>query len=95
MIHRLSCMKISGLIIKSRGFTNIQHKRSARYEILLAFVTRKCREKQEYFRELLTYDYYLRENAKTRPDFAGEVKHSKEAVRKFLYDGRKRAKILR
>ena len=68
---------------KELGLHNIQHKRSARYEILLAFVTRKCREKQEYFRELLTYDYYLRENAKTRPDFAGEVKHSKEAVRNF------------
>ena len=26
----------------------------------------------EYFRELLVYDYYLRENAKSRPGFAGE-----------------------
>ena len=79
---------------KEQGLHNIQHKRSARYEILLEFVTRKCREKQEYFRELLTYDYYLRENAKTRPDFAGEVKHSKEAVRNFYMTEEKERKYL-
>ena len=40
-------------------------------------------EQREYYRELLTFDYYLRENAKTRPEFAGENKLSKENSRLF------------
>ena len=49
-----------------------QHRRSARYEILLGFLEERIPGKREYFRELLVYDYYLRENAKSRPGFAGE-----------------------
>ena len=79
---------------KKRGFHSVQHKRSARYEILLEFVTEMCRQKQEYFRELLIYDYYLRENAKTRPAFAEEIKHSKDAVRNFYKTEEKERKYL-
>ena len=68
--------------------TSIQHKRSARYEIMLNFVKHSFGQKDdnarvEYYRELLVYDYYLRENAKTRPPFAGEYLLGKEEVRKF------------
>ena len=70
---------------KKKGLHNLQHKRAARYQILLDFICENVanEEKHEYYRELLTYDYYLRENAKTRPEFAGENKIEKEYSRYF------------
>ena len=71
---------------EKHGFEKVQHKRSARYEILLrhiAEITGECKDETEEFRELLTYDYYLRENARTRPDFAGEYKVPKDILRAF------------
>lgn len=65
------------------GYGRLLHKRCTRYEILLQYIGEEHPQEQEYFRELLTYDYYLRENAKTRPEFAGEYKISKEDVRAF------------
>ncbi len=61
----------------------ILHKRSARYDILFDFVRERWPGKEEYYRELLIYDYYLRENAKTRPAFAGEDRADKRLVRRF------------
>lgn len=71
---------------EKHGFEKIQHKRSARYEILLRYITDAVgtgEDETEHFRELLTYDYYLRENARMRPDFAGEYKVSREMIRAF------------
>lgn len=68
---------------EEQGFGQVQHKRSARYEILLRYITAEFPEEEERFRELLTYDYYLRENAKSRPEFAGEYKVSREVLRTF------------
>lgn len=69
------------------GYEKLKHKRSARYEILLRYIAEcvgTCTEETEHFRELLTYDYYLRENAKSRPHFAGEYKVTKEFLRVFF-----------
>lgn len=68
---------------EEQGLGQVQHKRSARYEILLRYITAEFPEEEERFRELLTYDYYLRENAKSRPEFAGEYKVPKEVLRTF------------
>lgn len=68
---------------RENRLSDVQHKRSARYGILLEYIIRNHASKQEYYRELLTYDYYLRENAKTRPEFAGEYQVSKEQLRAF------------
>ncbi len=70
-------------------YGGLLHKRSTRYEILLEYIGGAYPKKMEYFRELLTYDYYLRENAKTRPKFAGEYRIAKEEVRTF-YDREER-----
>ncbi len=67
---------------KKNNLCHIQHKRSARYEILLGFIDDICGQ-AETFKELLVYDYYLRENAKTRPIFAGENALGKEKIRRF------------
>ena len=50
---------------------------------MLEFIVKNYPDREDYYRELLTYDYYLRENAKTRPEFAGEYKVSKEILRHF------------
>lgn len=68
---------------KERGLNLIQHKRSARYEILYGFAEKYCTKQAEKIRELLIFDYYSRENAKTRPAFAGENPLDKEKIREF------------
>ena len=68
---------------EDNGYNAVQHKRSARYEILLNYIRLHHKEKEERFREVLTYDYYLRENAKSRPAFAGEYPVTKDAARAF------------
>jgi len=70
---------------KKNHLHNLQHKRAARYTILLDFIRENIAENVDinYYRDLLTYDYYLRENAKTRPEFAGDNKVTKEQSREF------------
>lgn len=70
---------------QAHGLHDIQHRRSARYEILLDFIRSEETpgRRAEYYRELLVYDYYLRENAKTRPAFAKENPLGKEEARSF------------
>ena len=70
------------------------HARAARYEIFLAFAADKDVDRVELYRELLTYDYYLRENAKTRPVFAGEYRMDKETVRRFYENEEREHKYL-
>ena len=72
-----------GQYYTEQGLDKMSHRRSARYEILLSYIKKYHNGQQEKFRELLTYDYYLRENAKTRPEFAGEYLVSKEFLRTF------------
>lgn len=68
-----------------------RHRRSARYEIFLDWISETLPEQKERFRELLVYDYYLRENAKSRPDFAGEeTVTAREAKRFFAKEERER-----
>lgn len=70
---------------EKNGLFGRNHTRITRYEILFAFICEKKKEKMEWFRELLIYDLYLRENVKSRPEFAGEETVSKEQLKEF-YD---------
>lgn len=63
----------------------LNHSRASRYEILLAFARERDQEHVEQYRQLLILDYYLRENAKNRPAFAGEESTEKE-IEKAFYD---------
>jgi len=56
-----------------QGYFVVTPARAHKYQILLAFVKEYFGEYTELFRELLTFDYYLRENAKSRPDFARDI----------------------
>ena len=79
---------------EEKGYGSVQHKRSARYDILLSYILYHHPKKVQYDRELLIYDYYLRENAKTRPEFAGEYKVSKEELRTFYENEEEKRKYL-
>lgn len=70
---------------ESHALMQVSHSRVARYEILMNFIREEIKGREEYYRELLTLDYYLRENAKKRPDFAGQETVEKDFLRRF-YD---------
>ena len=58
--------------------------RMYRYDVLLEFVmTKVSQEKEQLYKELLIFDIYLRENVKSRPDFASFLAIDKEVVRTF------------
>ena len=61
----------------------MSHSRITRYEILLDFIKSLNTKKEEFYRELLTFDLYLRENVKNRPDFAGQYSVSKDFLNLF------------
>ncbi len=64
-----------------------KHTRIDRYYILLEFIkeepSEKPADKMELYRQMLVYDLYLRENLKSRPDFAGDLTEFKNLVREF------------
>ena len=63
-------------------FVNVP-ARSSRYEVLLAFACEQNPAREGLFRELLTFDFYLREKAKSRPSYAGGVEEYREVIWEF------------
>lgn len=61
----------------------MSHSRIARYEILLGFIQTMKELDEELYKELLTFDLYLRENVKNRPAFAGAYSVEKETLTTF------------
>ena len=58
--------------------------RMYRYDVLLKFImTKVSQDKERLYRELLIFDVYLRENVKSRPEFASFLANDKEIVRTF------------
>lgn len=55
---------------EEKGYALQNPARSYRYQILLDFCIEKAPEKENMYREILTFDIYLREKMKTRPAFA-------------------------
>ena len=58
--------------------------RSYRYHVLLEFAAAYDGGRLGAYRELLTYDMYLRENVKSRPDFAPDIKDYKDKIKRFF-----------
>lgn len=54
-----------------------------RYQVLLEFAMERDVKRRNAYRELLTHDFYLRENAKSRPEFAPDLTVHKDAIRLF------------
>lgn len=74
---------------REQELSAVSHSRNARYEILFSFI-RKMLEKNvqadrlELYRDLLTEDLYLRENAKSRPSFGRDLTPYKEEIKQFF-----------
>ena len=68
---------------EEKGYFVTSPARSYRYQVLLAFACEKDAEHEAVYRELLTYDLYLRENVKSRPEFAKDLAPYKEVMRDF------------
>ena len=66
-----------------KGYFTNSPARSYRYQVLLEFACECDEQYKDVYRELLTYDMYLRENLKSRPDFAKELTAYKEQFRAF------------
>ena len=73
------------IFYEEEGLLMLNQSRTSRYEILLKFAEKIDEANLEKYRQLLIMDYYIRENAKTRPVFAGEETCSKEFAKDF-YD---------
>ncbi|MDE6926276.1 MAG: B12-binding domain-containing radical SAM protein [Acetatifactor sp.] len=69
---------------RERGYFTNSPARAYRYQVILEFASRYDGEREAVYRELLTYDMYLRENLKSRPDFARDLTPYKEQIRGFF-----------
>ncbi len=61
------------LFYERQGYFTNSPARAYRYHVLLQFAKEYDVEHFEIYKELLTYDMYLRENLKSRPDFAHDL----------------------
>lgn len=68
---------------EKKGYFTNSPARVYRYQVLLGFAAEQDEKNRRVYEELLTYDLYLRENAKSRPDFAPDVSPYKEQIRIF------------
>lgn len=68
---------------EEKGYFTNSPARGYRYQVLLDFVQGRVQDKRELFSELLTYDFYLRENAKSRPPFAKDLSPWRERIWQF------------
>lgn len=85
-----------GHFYEKNGYQSATPNRIRRYELLLEYATKELGLNQELISQSLLFDLYLRENLKSRPDFApklsdeayvinkntGKTKHTEE----FAYD---------
>jgi len=67
-----------------QNLNHISHSRLARYEILYDFLKEQEPSRIEYYRDLLMYDFYLRNNEKSRPRFARDQSPYKTKIRDFF-----------
>ena len=68
--------------------------RSYRYQVLLNFMEKYDASGMDFYREMMTFDLYLRENLKSRPDFAIDLKEYKTEIKEFYRKEEKEPEIL-
>lgn len=68
---------------EAHGFHMNNPSRAYKYQVLFDFARERVPEKTELYRELLTFDMYLRENMKARPGFAKDLGEYKENIWEF------------
>lgn len=78
---------------EKNGYNEVSHTRIRRYEILQEFL----REKEanlEYFKQLMIFDLYARENMKTRPQWANDLSAYKMQILDFYKKEEENPKLL-
>lgn len=68
---------------QEKGYFANSPARSRRYEVLLEFAQQEDAARIGLYRELALYDLYLRENAKSRPEFAPDQRPDHDRIMKF------------
>ncbi len=79
---------------REKGYFTNSPARSHRYQVLLEFIQGKTAPDTELYRELLTFDYYLRENAKSRPAFGADLSPYRDEIWDFYRREEERPEIL-
>ena len=69
----------------ARGMGKKKHVRAALYQFLLDFAAEHTTLNPDRFRQILTLDYYLREHAKRRPEFALPDEEYRDGIRERLF----------
>lgn len=72
-----------GDFYEDMGYTAQSPSRITRYHILLDFAKRYDEKNEDLYKELLLFDLYLRENLKSRPEWATDLSKYKEEVKEF------------
>lgn len=78
---------------KEGYFTN-SPARSYRYQVLFSFAVKQDPGHEALYRELLTFDLFLRENAKSRPDFAPDREPWREEFLKLYQKEEQERRLL-
>lgn len=68
------------------GFFVNSPARAYRFQVLLDFAAARDGGCLAAYRELLTYDMYLRENVKSRPEFAEDISGYRDVFRRFYQE---------
>lgn len=71
---------------KERGYFVQAPARSYKYQVLLDFAISVDKNREALYRESLTFDLFLRENAKTRPAFASNIEVHKADFHQFFQE---------
>lgn len=83
-----------GIFYEERGYFHISHTRIRRYEILLEFLAQYDEPRMEMYRQLMVYDLYARENMKSRPAWAKDLKPYAGDTRAFYREEAREHRIL-
>lgn len=78
-----SFYKALGDYYEQKQLTGMSHSRMKRYEILLEFIKEYTGQEEALYEESLLFDWYLRENAKSRPAWGRDLTEYKETIQEF------------
>lgn len=89
------CFDKLGQFYKKSELWGRSSSRISRYNMLQEYFNANHLEAKDIFAQVLTYDYYLRENAKNRPVFAGgQTEEEKQYIRQFYLREAKEYNVL-
>ncbi len=77
-----------GAYYEEQGYHAMSHSRNRRLEILLEFAQTVDEAHLPAYQEAAVYDLYSRENAKSRPGFAGDLQEIRDVTRKYCGRGK-------